>query len=335
MNYKKQKSEIKKIVTIGGGTGSFAVLSGLKEYKNLDLTAVVAMTDDGGSTGILRDEYGVLPPGDIRQCLVALSEADKLMRDLFNFRFDSGSLKSHTFGNIFISTIEQMTGDFNDALNVISKILKVRGRVLPVTLDKVRLIAELENGKRLAGERELSSCNFVSRFGIKKIYLNKKVKASVMVIKALDEADMIIIGPGNFYSSLIPNLVVPGVSPAIVNSKAKKVFICNLMNKFGQTDRFTANNFLSELQRFIGKDIIDIIVFNNKHPSPSLLKRYADEGRPIDFGVPGNHKAKLIQSDLLSGDIYHQSKGDILKRTLIRHDPHKLAKILLKILTNV
>ncbi len=195
-----------KVVVIGGGTGSFTVLSGLKKYPELDLTAVVSMADDGGSTGKLRDEYGVLPPGDVRQCLVALSEADLLMRELFNFRFSGGSLTGHNLGNIFISAIEKMTGNFNDALKVISQILNVKGLVLPVTLDKVHLVAELNNGKIISGQNEIANNHLVSRFGVKKIYFDKKAKVNPEALRAISKADIIIVGPGSFYSSLVPGV---------------------------------------------------------------------------------------------------------------------------------
>lgn len=326
--------KIKNIVTIGGGTGSFVVLSGLKKYKNLNLTAVVSMADNGGSTGILRDEYGVLPPGDIRQCLVALSEADKPMRDLFNFRFSKGGFKGHNFGNIFISTLEQIGGDFNKALKIIGDILKVRGRVLPVTLDSVKLIAELNNGKRLVGENNLTSYQLVSKFGVKKIFFSTRVRPNPDVLRAIKEADLIVVGPGNFYSSIIPNFLVSGVSKAVKKSKAKKVFVCNLMNKFGHTDEFSAYDFINEFDRLIDKNIFDFIIVNSKMPPASLLKKYIDEGKPVEVNQNKTFlDAKIIRSNLLSDILFVPSSADSLgsQRTLIRHDPDKLAKAILSI----
>jgi len=320
-----------KIVTIGGGTGSFVVLSGLKQHQGVDLTAVVAMTDDGGSTGLLRDEYGVLPPGDIRQCLVALSEADRPMRDLFNFRFNRGGLKGHNFGNIFISTLEQLGGDFGEALKISGDVLKVKGRVLPVTLDKVKLVAQLNNGKKLVGEHELTSYQLVSKFGLKKLSLDKKVKANPEARRAIKEADIIVVGPGNFYSSIIPNFLTPNITRAVKNSKAKKVFVCNLMNKFGHTDDFAVSDFIREFGRLVDKNIFDFVIANNKKPPEKLLKKYMDEGRPVlvdEIGVP---TPKLLQYDLLSEKLFRPAKGDKLgsQRTLIRHSPDKLAKAIL------
>ncbi len=321
----------KKIVTIGGGTGSFVVLSGLKKYKDLDLTAIVSMADDGGSTGILRDEYGVLPPGDIRQCLVALSEADKTMRDLFNFRFGDGSFKGHSFGNIFISTIEKMTGNFNDSLEMISGILKVRGKVVPVTLDKVNLVASLNNGQKISGQYKIADTDLISRGDIKKMSFDKKAKANPKAIEAILAADMIIVGPGHFHTSLIPNFLVCGIPEALLKSKAKKVFICNLMNKHGQTQGMSVSDLVEKLESFIGPNTFDFVIYNNKYPPSKLLKKYKDEGLPVlNDGRFTNYK--LVESNLLSDEVFEPTKGDPIKRTLIRHDPDKLVALLMSVL---
>lgn len=317
----------KKVVVIGGGTGSFTVLSGLKRYKNLDLTAIVSMADDGGSTGKLRDEYGVLPPGDIRQCLVALSEADDLMRELFNFRFNGGSFTGHNFGNIFISAVEKMTGNFNDALKVISLILNVRGMVLPVTLDKVRLVAELNNGKVIVGQNEIANNHLVSRFGMKNIYFDKKAKANPEALKAISQADLIVVGPGSFYSSLIPNFLVGGIADALHKSKGKKVFVCNLMNQYGQTDNFTVSDFVAGIERFIKPNTFQYVIYNTQVPSDKLLSKYIDEGQPVLFDKKKSDKYhKFIGTNLVNKNIPKRVSGDIMQRTLIRHDQDQLAK---------
>ncbi|MBI3671780.1 YvcK family protein [Candidatus Azambacteria bacterium] len=328
-----KKNKNKKIVVMGGGTGSFTVLSGLKKYDDVELTAIVSMADDGGSTGILRDEYGVLPPGDIRQCLVALSETSDLMRELFNFRFSEGGLKGHNFGNLFISAIEKITGDFNKSLDMISEVLKVRGLVIPVTLDKVRLVAELKNGKKLYGEGDISDYQMISRFGVKKIYFDKKAKANPKAIKAIKEADLIVVGPGSFYSSLIPNFLVDGVSRAVISSKAKKVFVCNIMNKYGHTDNFTVQDFVDRMEKFIKPKVFDFVIYNNTIPLKALLKKYIDEGEPVLFDKARKISGrKFIGADLLSKTNPKKQKGDILKnRALIRHDQNKLAEIIMKI----
>jgi uncharacterized cofD-like protein len=325
----------KKIVVVGGGTGSFTVLSGLKKYDNIELTAVVSMADDGGSTGILRDEQGVLPPGDIRQCLVALSEESGLMRELFNFRFSGGGLSGHNFGNLFISAIEKITGDFNKSLEMISDVLKVKGEVFPVTLDKVRLVAELKNGKKLYGEGDISEYQMISRFGVKRIYLDKKAKANKKALIAIKDADLIVVGPGSLYSSLIPNFLVSDMKKAFSQSKAKKVFICNIMNKYGHTDDFIVLDFVKKMEKFIKKDAFDFVIYNTELPSKNLLKKYVDEGEPVFFDdLSKSSNRKFIGEKLLAEKRQKRLKGDILKRNFIRHDSDKLAKVIMKIMTH-
>jgi uncharacterized cofD-like protein len=328
-----QKQKNKKIVVIGGGTGTFTVLSGLKRYP-VDLTAVVTMADDGGSTGRLRDEFGVLPPGDLRQCLVALSEADLVMRKLFNYRFTKGELSGHNFGNIFISTLEQVTGSLDKSLEVAGKILNIRGRVIPVTLSKVELIAELKNGKVLHGESAISDYQLVSRFGIKKIFLKPSAKANPKALAAIKEADLIVVGPGNLYASLIPNFLVSGVGRVLAGSKAKKVYVTNLMNKNGHTDDFVVSDYVRVLEGAIGKSgVFDAVVYNTKKPDKMLVRKYADEGEPVVCG-PLCEKGKfaLIGANLLANGLAKTAKTDSIRRTLIRHDPDKLAKVLMKLL---
>jgi uncharacterized cofD-like protein len=323
----------KKVVVIGGGTGTFTVLSGLKKYDNLDLTAVVSMADDGGSTGKLRDEYGVLPPGDIRQCLVALSEADELMRDLFNFRFNGGSFTGHSFGNIFISAVEKMTGNFNDALKTISRVLNVKGLVLPVTLDKVRLVAELNNGKIIVGQNEIANNHLVSRFGVKDIYFDKSAKANPEALMAIKEADLIVVGPGSFYSSLIPNFLVPGISKAVVNAKGKKVFVCNIMNQYGQTDNYTVSDFVDGIEKFIKPNTFNYVIYNTTLPSKKLLSKYVDEGQPVLMNENiAEFKHKFIGANLLNNLIKKRVRGDSMVRSLIRHDSNELAKAIVNLI---
>lgn len=321
--------EVKKVVVIGGGTGTFTVLSGLKRYP-LDLTAIVTMADDGGSTGRLRDEFGVLPPGDIRQCMVALSEADQVMRKLMNHRFERGELAGHSFGNLFISTLERVTGSLDRALEHAGKILNIKGRVIPVTLSKVRLITELKNGKVLEGESVLSDYQLVSRFGVKRIYLKPAPKPNPKALLAIKEADLIIVGPGNLYASLIPNFLVPGIGRALSSSQGKKVYVANLMNKHGHTDDFLVSDYVKTLEHAIGKNgIFDAVVYNTRRPNASLLKKYADEGAPVLCGercLEGDFE--LVGADLLADGLARTPKKDLLRRTLIRHDPEKLARTL-------
>jgi uncharacterized cofD-like protein len=322
----------KKVVVIGGGTGSFTILSGLKHYP-FELTAIVTMADDGGSTGRLRDEFGVLPPGDLRQCLVALSPADHVMRKLFTHRYSKGELSGHNFGNIFISTLEQVTGSLDKALDLAGEILHTRGRVLPVTLSKVELVTELKNGKTLHGESELSGYQLVSRFGVKRMYLKPKAKANPKALRALAEADVILVGPGNLYASLIPNFLVPGIGKAFSASKAQKIYVANLMNKHGHTDDFVVSEYVHTLEQVIGKKgVFDAVVYNTKQPARALLRKYADEGEPVlcsDACRKGTFK--LVGENLVADELAKTVKKDLLRRTLIRHDSDKLAKTIFKL----
>lgn len=323
---------MKKVVVIGGGTGTFAVLSGLKKYP-LDLTALVAMADDGGSTGILRDELGVLPPGDVRQAIVALSSEDKLMRELMNYRFSEGSFKGHSFGNLLLSALEKITGRFDRAVEKVSEILRIRGQVLPATLDKVRLIAELADGKKIVGEGAIFESPLA---GLSQIYLEPVAKANPKAIQAIKEADVITIGPGDLYSSLVPTLLVKGIPEAIRKSKAKKIYICNLMTKEGHTNGYTVYGFLAKIKEFLGGDF-DYVLYNNKRPSAWLLKRYAREKEHLVPTVLKQtkkpYKEEFVGGALLNKRIMVSKQPDLLKRNLIRHNPEVLARLIMKILT--
>jgi uncharacterized cofD-like protein len=320
---------MKKIVTIGGGTGSFTVLSGLKKYSDLDLTAIVAMSDDGGSTGILRDELGVLPPGDVRQCLVALSESPEIMRDLFNYRFDNGGLKGHNFGNLFISALEKITGNFSQAVETSSEVLKIKGKVIPVTTQNIKLHTKLKNGKTLEGECKLSDFTDLQTIGYEKMFLIPEANINPDAQKAILEADLIVIGPGNFYSSLVPNLLVKGVPEALQNTKAKVVYNCNLMIKYGQTEGFEVHDFVEEIQKILLPNTIDIVLYNTASPDPKLIANYKEEGLPVVFDKKRECEGNIqfIGKDLLAERIYtNLAKKDLLRRTLIRHDSDKIAK---------
>jgi uncharacterized cofD-like protein len=322
---------MKKVVVIGGGTGSFTVLSGLKHH-NVDLSAVVSMADDGGSTGVLRDELGVLPPGDVRQCLVALSDSSRLMRSLMNYRFENGGLGGHSFGNILLCALEKVTGSFETAVEEVGKILSIKGKVLPVTTNKVRLHMLLENGKLLKGEREIHLSNEIHH-GYKNIYLEPFPKADTHAIDEINNADLIIFGPGGLYTSLIPNLLVEGISKALRDSQAKKIFVVNLMNKKGQTPNFNVSNYLNEIKKYTGKDIFDYIIVNKSTPPKELVEVYANEGTLVENDL---HDVRVILADLLSSNLKEIPKGDtLMKRNLIRHDSEKLAAELMSIVSRL
>jgi uncharacterized cofD-like protein len=323
------RASVKKVVVIGGGTGNFVVLKGLKKYP-LDLTAIVSMADDGGSTGILRDELGVLPPGDVRQCLVALSNSSRLMRSLMNYRFENGGLGGHSFGNLLLSALEKVTGSFEKAVEEAGKILYIKGKVIPVTTHQVRLKMVLNNRKILEGEKEIYLSQEIDQ-GYKTIYLEPFPKVNPRVIEEIRNADLIVIGPGGLHTSLIPNLLVEGVCEAISESDAKKVYVVNLMNRKGQTTGFKTSHYMKELVRFMGKDIFDHILINVQKPAEELIEVYAEEGELVENDIDDD---RMIHADLL-GRLGEGPKKDLIKRNLIRHDSKKLAQELMKIVDHL
>lgn len=262
------------IVVIGGGTGSFTLLSGLKNYTH-NITALVNMVDDGGSTGQLRDELGVLPAGDVRQCLVALSTSPKV-RDLFNYRFDEGSMKGHAFGNLFMAALEKMTGNFTEAVKVAGEVLNIRGRVEPITFDNITLVTRLADGTVVRGQHEAES--LIIPVGERPwLDLEPTARINPQARQAILNADLVVIAPGLLYGSLAPALLVSGVTRALAETKAKKVYVCNLVNKPGQTDEFTVADYASEIERFAGVKL-DHVLYNNHRPSQELIDRYAKDG---------------------------------------------------------
>ena len=303
-----------RVVCIGGGTGMPLVLRTLKNHP-VHLSAIVAMSDDGGSTGILRDEYGVAATGDVRRALVALSEPEGILKELFNYRFGAGGLEGHSFGNLFLTTLEKITGSFAQAVEEAGKILKIKGEVIPVTLDNTRLFAELENGQVIKGETNIDIPKHDGSLRIKKIWLDPEARMNPKAGEAILAADLVIIGPGDIYSSLIPNLLVNGMSEAIKRSKATKLYICNLMTKRGETHDFKAEDFVSEIEKYTP---LDFALFNTKKPSEEILKKY--KKAKSEFVEPPAFSPKVILADLLAEDGF------------IRHDSgKKLADVILSL----
>ncbi len=316
-----------KITTIGGGTGSFTILSGLKNYP-AELSAIVSMADDGGSTGVLRDELGVLPPGDVRQCLVALSESSQVLRELFNYRYIKGGLKGHNFGNIFLSTLEKITGGFDRAVENAGQILRIKGKVIPVTLKNTKLIAVLKSGKKIIGQHNIDEADISN---LKKLKLEPRAEANPKAIFAIKNADKIVINPGNLFCSITPNFLVKGIADAVRKSTAKKIYICNLMTKLGHTHNLSVVGHLNELEKQIGENAIDYLIFNKEKPEENLLKKYSKKGEYlVDYKDlnSSSTKTKFIGGNLLSDKIFKQAKNDAIKRALVRHDSGKIAKII-------
>lgn len=331
----REKSK-QKLVVIGGGTGSFALLSGLKHYFG-DITSLVNMVDDGGSTGVLRDELGVLPPGDVRQCLVALSDAPETMRALFNYRFPEGTFAGHSFGNLFLSAMERMTDDFDEAVAMASDVLKISGRVLPITTDNCRLYMKI--GERVvAGESAVAEAVIDDPMQRPTLWIEPPARLSESAREAIASADMIVIAPGNLYCALVPSLLVDGVSEALQHSSAQVVYVANLVNKPQHTSGFSVVDYVDELERYIGAPRIDMVLYNIDEPSPELLERYALDGEyPVIVDKTSLKKqhyqaiggAFMKKDDIIvdEGENNGDHKQDVrLKRSYIRHDGTAIAK---------
>jgi uncharacterized cofD-like protein len=324
-----------KIAVIGGGTGSFTLLSALKEYTT-KIAAIVNMADDGGSTGVLRDELGVLPPGDVRQCLVALSDSPKI-RDLFNYRFEEGTLEGHSFGNLFLTALEKSTGSFRDAIDTASEVLRVNGAVIPVTFDNVRLKMSWPKGTlTLCGERVIDADHFGYDPRKAKLSLEPSAVVNPMAIEAIEQADLVVIAPGDLYTSLGPLLVIDGIGDALRRTKAKVVYVCNLVTKDGQTNGFTVSDHAKEIERFGGGQFLDAVLFNNQTPSERILRRYKAENDylvEVDMTELLERPYQVIGGNYL-GQIAIYSPADThlpVTRSLIRHNPVTVASSLIDI----
>ncbi len=308
---------MKRFVVIGGGTGSYTVLRGLKDF-DIDIIAVVSMFDDGGSTGVLRDEHGILPPGDIRRALVALSSETEVMKSLFTHRFSDGkSLRGHSLGNLIFLGLRDIFGSDEEAIKQAARILKIQGTVLPVSLTDSRLHAVLENGTTIDGETNIDNPKHDSHQRIKKVYLSPPAVIYADTKRAIEWADVIIIGPGDLYTSIIPNLLVEGMKEAIARSRAKKMYVCNLMTKYGETHSFTASDHVKEIIAYSGI-VPDYVICNNQSFPKELLVKYEEEQSypvVVDREEILQLGTKIVESPLIG-------------ETLARHDSTKLAKLL-------
>lgn len=322
-----------KIAVIGGGTGSFTLLSTLKDHTS-QIAALVNMADDGGSTGVLRDELGTLPPGDVRQCLVALSDSPEL-RDLFNYRFEEGSLKGHAFGNLLLTALEKMKGSFTEGIELASRLLNITGVVEPITSTNVTLAMKDSKNEVTKGEFTISDMDFHGERP--EFWLEPEATASPKALAAIEQADMIIIAPGSLYGSLAPALIVPGIGEALRKSKAFKVYVCNLVTKPGQTDGFTVTDFANEIERLAGGPFLDAVLFNTEEPSKQLLNKYAKSGElSVSYDKTTLQEAPYIAAgaQLLSGSIWKNNNTSdpiAANRTLIRHDSKAVATALMEL----
>jgi uncharacterized cofD-like protein len=333
MNDPFAKNEI-KIAVIGGGTGSFTMLSALKHYTS-QIAAIVSMADDGGSTGVLRDEHGTLPPGDVRQCLVALSDSTKV-RELFEYRFDAGTFSGHSFGNVLLTALEKITGDFSQAVETASEILRINGVVIPATLDNIRLKMEwAEKSLILHGERVIDSEFFANDPRLATLSLVPNASANPMAISAIMQADIVVIAPGDLYTSLGPLLVIDGIGDALKATKAKKFYVANLVSKSGQTDGFTVSDHASEIERFAGEPFLDYVVYNKQQPTADVASLYKQEGGYITTADTDTLQAKHYQAvgGNFLGALATDNGADTLigKRSLIRHDAEAVAKLIVEL----
>ncbi len=331
--FKKTGNDI-KIAVIGGGTGSFTMLSALKNHTK-QLAAIVSMSDDGGSTGVLRDELGTLPSGDVRQCLVALSDSPKI-RDLFDYRFEEGTLGGHSFGNILLTALEKVTGSFSEAVATASEILRVNGTVIPATLDNVRLKMEWpETSVILHGERVIDAKYFQHDPRQARLELQPHATANPQAIQAISEADIVLITPGDLYTSLGPLLVIDGIGEALKQTNALIVYVSNLVTKYGQTDGFTVSEHVAEIERFGGSGFVDYVLYNDEQPSDEVAARYKQEGAyvtPVDREVLEIAHYKSVAGKFLGHMVVANPYDTIpVVRTLIRHDAEAVAASLMSL----
>ena len=306
-----------KVVTIGGGTGLSVLLRGLKKYP-LEITAVVTVADDGGSSGKIRSDMNIPSPGDIRNVIAALSDVEPYLEKMFQYRFDSGEVKGHPVGNLMIAAMTDIHGDFSTAVKVMSRILNVRGTVLPTTNDIATLNAVLSDGEIIRGESSITKAGGV----IDHVYITpSRVKPNEDVLKAIEEADYIIMGPGSLYTSIIPNLVISNVSEKIRESKAKKIYVCNVMTQHGETDNYSVCDHIVAINKHVEENIFDLVIANSREFDDSILSKYHKEKQEpvkIDQEKIEKLEIKLIKNNDVG----------IVDNNTIRHNAEKVSELI-------
>jgi uncharacterized cofD-like protein len=319
------------IAVIGGGTGSSNVLIGLKEYRDLNLSVIVGTMDDGGSNAIIKDELGLLPLSDIRKSIIALAQdSDKgWIRELFTYRFSEGNgIKGHTLGNLLMVAMSDIAGSEVGAIEIFKNLFEISGDILPVTTDDAKLVAKYDDGTVVEGEHLIDEPENDKH--IVNLSLDSKIQAYPQAVKAIKNANYIIVGPGDLYTTTLAVLIVPGISQAIKESHAKIVFIPNLMSKIGQTRGLTQKDMLNILEEYIGKEV-DYVLINNGEIPKNALQRYLDQGEHVFKDDLSNNGRTIIRTDLIANSLVKKDKGDNLVRSLVRHDPYKLGEELYKI----
>ncbi|MBN2221702.1 MAG: YvcK family protein [Vallitaleaceae bacterium] len=312
----------RRVVCVGGGTGMSTMLRGLKEYTD-EITAIVTVADNGGSSGVLRKEMNMLPPGDIRNCLLALAETEPIMQEVFQYRFQEGSLQGQNMGNLFLAALTDIYGSFERAVEKANEVLAVKGQVLPVTTENVQLKATYEDGTTITGEHEIVYMNKVLRKKIQKVeLLPESPKAYTRAIEALKKADIIVLGPGSLYTSLLPNLLVDGISEAIRESLATVVYVGNIMTQPGETDNYTLAMHLESIERCLGKGVIEYIIANRTILDKSVEEHYFEDGAIV---VRNDLEDQRYYSNVIETDFAILSPN----HRYIRHDTKKLAQIIM------
>ena len=312
------------ITTIGWGTGTYNVLSGLKANPDYNLAAIVTMSDSGWSTGLLRDEFGVLPPGDIRRAILALSTESEILRKLFEYRFDKeSSVSGHTVGNLLLTALADITWDFGDGIKEINKMFKVKGKVIPVTMEQSNLCVELENGQKVCWESNIDVPDHDPDLKIIDAYLEPEVKANSVAKNTLANSDIIVIGPWDLYTSIIPNLLVKWVKKSIKNSNAKVVYFCNIMTKQWETSGFEVKDFIDVIEKYLWKWILDYVVVNDGNISDYMVKKYKDSEwkKPVKIKEKDKKDLQKKSYKIIERDMLHE-------QDFVRHSSRKIASII-------
>ena len=316
----------KKIVTIGGGTGNSILLRGVKNFTS-NITTIVTVADDGGGSGVLREDLGMLPPGDIRNCLVALANTEPIMEKLINYRFSNGQLKGQSLGNLLIAAMNDICGDFNEAIKEISNVLAITGKVLPMTLDNVKLFAELEDGSTIEGESNITFLNRKNGGKIKRVYTSPKLLLPLKEsIDSIMDADIVLLGPGSLYTSIIPNLLVTDISQALKETKAEVVYILNIMTQPGETNSYSVTDHVAAIIDHANSNIIDKIVVNSKEVDKYAKYRYKsiENSTPIYITDEDRENMEKLGIEIIEADICDISYDYIV------HDSNKLMKTILE-----
>jgi len=327
MNYKERRlSKGPKIVAIGGGTGLSILLRGLKEYTS-NITAIVTVADDGGGSGILREDLGMLPPGDIRSCILALANTEPIMEKLIQYRFKEGKLKGQNFGNLFLAAMNEICGSFEVAVREASNVLAVTGKVLPMTLENVTLYAELENGMKVEGESNIPLKNKEYLSKIKRVYMEPKMSYPLEeAVVAIEEADIIVLGPGSLYTSVIPNLLVNDMVNHIRDSEAIVVYVSNVMTQPGETDRYTVFEHVEAILNHSRGDLIDYCIANIEEIPEEILEKYKEDGaKPVILTKEDEAKLSNIGITVIKDSLID------VKKDYIRHDTLKVSEIITKL----